>query len=199
MSNQNGLISARTVFSNGDSDSNFFVKNTDPVVVRNLIAENITCDQIDINGGVITTTDDGTVLEFNGVPLGTGNVATVGATAPLASTGGVNPVISINDSGVVANTYTLAQQVGINTILTTSTAQTQCKISNLEWETTLSTMTTAYNTVGPSTYSTSSATPLQSPVSTFILPVICPLVSFYQGTNFASKCSVCPQNGPCTC
>jgi hypothetical protein len=105
----------------------------------------------------------------------------------------------VNQGKYLCNTYTLAQQVGVNTILTTSTAQTQCKISNLEWETTLSSVTTAYNTVGLSTYSTSSATSLQSPVSTFILPVICPLVEFYQGTNFASKCSACPQNGPCTC
>ena len=105
----------------------------------------------------------------------------------------------VNQGKYLCNTYTLAQQVGIDTLLTTSTAQTQCKISNLQWQTTLSTVTTAYNTVGGITYSTSSATPLQSPVSTFILPVICPLVDFYQGTNFASKCSVCPQNGPCTC
>jgi len=105
----------------------------------------------------------------------------------------------VNQGKYLCNTYTLAQQVGIDTLLTTSTAQTQCKISNLQWQTTLSTVTTAYNTVGGITYSTSSATSLQSPVSTFILPVICPLVSFYQGTNFASKCSACPQNGPCTC
>jgi hypothetical protein len=105
----------------------------------------------------------------------------------------------VNQGKYLCNTYTLAQQVGGNAINTTSTAQTQCKISNLEWETTLSTVTTAYNTVDGITYSTSSATSLQSPVSTFILPVICPLVEFYQGTNFASKCSACPQNGPCTC
>ena len=108
-------------------------------------------------------------------------------------------VNDVNQGKYLCNTYTLAQQVGGNAINTTSTAQTQCKISNLEWETTLSTVTTAYNTVGGITYSTSSATSLQSPVSTFILPVICPLVEFYQGTNFASKCSACPQNGPCTC
>ena len=105
----------------------------------------------------------------------------------------------VNQGKYLCNTYTLAQQVGGNAINTTSTAQTQCKISNLQWQTTLSTVTTAYNTVGGITYSTSSATSLQSPVSTFILPVICPLVEFYQGTNFASRCSVCPQNGPCTC
>lgn len=105
----------------------------------------------------------------------------------------------VNQGKYLCNTYTLAQQVGIDTLLTTSTAQTQCKISNLQWQTTLSTVTTAYNIDSGITYSTSSATSLQSPVSTFILPVICPLVDFYQGTNFASKCSVCPQNGPCTC
>jgi hypothetical protein len=105
----------------------------------------------------------------------------------------------VNQGKYLCNTYTLAQQVGGNAINTTSTAQTQCKISNLQWQTTPSSVTTAYNTVGGITYSTISATSLQSPVSTFILPVICPLVEFYQGTNFASKCSVCPQNGPCTC
>lgn len=105
----------------------------------------------------------------------------------------------VNQGKYLCNTYTLAQQVGINTLLTTSTAHTQCKISNLQWETTLSTVTTAHYTANQSTYSTTSATPLQTSISTFILPVVCPLVDFYQGTNFASKCSACPQNGPCTC
>lgn len=105
----------------------------------------------------------------------------------------------VNQGKYLCNTYTLAQQVGINTLLTTSTAHTQCKISNLQWETTLSTVTTAHYTANQSTYSTTSATPLQTSISTFILPVVCPLISFYQGTNFASKCSACPQNGPCTC
>ena len=105
----------------------------------------------------------------------------------------------VNQGKYLCNTYTLAQQVGVNTLLTTSTAQTQCKISNLQWQTTPSTVITTYNTVGRTTYSTSSGTYLQSPSTIAILPVICPLVDFYQGTNFDNKCVVCQQNGSCTC
>jgi hypothetical protein len=42
---------------------------------------------------------------------GGGGVASVGAVAPIASTGGVNPVISLNNSGVVAATYGNATNV----------------------------------------------------------------------------------------
>ncbi len=107
----------------------------------------------------------------------------------------------INDGRYLCNTYTLAQQVGGNAINTASTVTSQCKISDLQWKNVNSTLTY--------TYAPLYGSPPQSTISTFRtvpyyiqtgpLPVICPLVEFYQGTNFASKCSVCPQNGPCTC
>lgn len=107
----------------------------------------------------------------------------------------------INDGRYLCNTYTLAQQVGGNAINTATTVTSQCKISDLQWKNVNSTLTYAYAPLYGS--------PPQSTISTFRavsyyiqtgpLPVICPLVDFYQGTNFASKCNVCLQNGPCTC
>ena len=105
----------------------------------------------------------------------------------------------VNQGKYLCNTYTLAQQVGSNTVLTTSTATNLCTLSNLQWKNVNSTLITEYST----TYSATSTLSTVFASSTFIqtgpLPVICPLISFYQGTNFASKCSVCQQNGPCTC
>ena len=105
----------------------------------------------------------------------------------------------VNQGKYLCNTYTLAQQVGANTVLTTSTATNLCTLSNLQWKNVNSTLITEYST----TYSATSTLSTVFASSTFIqtgpLPVICPLISFYQGTNFASKCSVCQQNGPCTC
>lgn len=105
----------------------------------------------------------------------------------------------VNQGKYLCNTYTLARQVGGNAVNTTSTATNLCTLSNLQWKNVNSTLIFEYTPINStlSTVSTFSAT------STFIqtgpLPVVCPLISFYQGTNFASKCSVCPQNGQCTC
>ena len=105
----------------------------------------------------------------------------------------------VNQGKYLCNTYTLSQQVGTDTVLTTSTATNLCTLSNLQWKNVNSTLITEYRAI----YSTNSTLSTISTSSTFIqtgpLPVICPLVSFYQGTNFASKCSACQQNGPCIC
>ena len=105
----------------------------------------------------------------------------------------------VNQGKYLCNTYTLAQQVGGNVVNTTSTATNLCTLSNLQWKNVNSTLIYEYST----TYSATSTLSTILTSSTFIqtgpLPVICPLISFYQGTNFDNKCSVCPQNGPCTC
>jgi len=105
----------------------------------------------------------------------------------------------VNNGKYLCNRYTLAQQVGANTIPTTSTAMNVCTLSNLQWKNVNSTLIYEYNP----TYSTNSTLLSIASTSTYIqtgpLPVICPLISFYQGTNFDNKCSVCQQNGPCTC
>lgn len=68
--------------------------------------------------------------------------------------------------------------------------------SQLQWKNTNSTLQYTYSTI----YSTFSTTSTILPstirvtstlVSTGPEPVICPLINFYQGTNFASRCDVC--------
>jgi hypothetical protein len=107
----------------------------------------------------------------------------------------------VNQGKYLCNTYTLARQVGADTVLTTSTAVNLCTLSNLQWKNVNSTLTYAYAPIygnpPQSTISTFRAVPYY--IQTGPLPVICPIVDFYQGTNFTSKCNVCPQNGPCTC
>lgn len=109
MANQNGLFTSRDVAGSGNPDSVFFIRNEDPVVINNLIATNITADDINLNGGVLTTSEDGTVLTLNGVAIGSEGVISVLGDAPIAVSAGQNPVVSLNDSGVSAGTYTLAQ------------------------------------------------------------------------------------------
>ena len=107
MSNTNGLIASSDVAGSGNADSVFFIRKGDPVVIDDLVANNITCDTLDLNGGLLTTTGGGTTLTLNGVPLG-GGIATITGTAPINVTAGQNPVISLANSGVVAGTYPLA-------------------------------------------------------------------------------------------
>jgi len=61
-----------------------------------------------------------------------------------------------------------------------------CKISNVQWVNNISTTFYTYSTTNLSSISI---------LSTSIMagngPVICPLVEFYQGTNFDNKCSLC--------
>jgi hypothetical protein len=105
----------------------------------------------------------------------------------------------VNQGKYLCNTYTFAQRVGGNIIPTTSTAVNLCTLSNLQWKNVNSTMVFEYSSIisTPSTISSFNLT--SSMIQTGPMPVICPLIDFYQGTNFDNKCSVCPQNGPCTC
>ena len=105
----------------------------------------------------------------------------------------------VNQGKYLCNTYTLARQVGGNAVNTTSTATSLCTLSNLQWKNVNSTLISEYNPINSSLSSISTFSATSTFIQTGPLPVICPLVNFYQGTNFASKCSVCPQNGPCTC
>ena len=105
----------------------------------------------------------------------------------------------VNDGRYLCNTYTLARKVGANTVNTTSTATNLCTLSNLQWKNVNSTLTNSYAPLYGSQSTVSTFRRTSDYIQTGPLPVICPLVNFYQGTNFASKCSVCPQNGPCTC
>ena len=61
-----------------------------------------------------------------------------------------------------------------------------CKISNLAWKNTNSTLLYSYSTATYSSILTSSTSIMTGPG-----PVICPLVDFYQGTNFDNKCNTC--------
>ncbi len=74
MSNANGLIASSDVAGSGNSDSVYFIRKGDPVVIDDLVANNITCDTIDLNGGLLTTTTGGTVLTLNGIPVSGGDV-----------------------------------------------------------------------------------------------------------------------------
>lgn len=69
---------------------------------------------------------------------------------------------------------------------TTTTGTCECKISYVTWNNTNPTRLYNYSTA---TYS--SVTKQNTFVLTGQTPVICPLVDFYQGTNFASKCGNC--------
>ena len=69
-----------------------------------------TLSTLSTGSGVSVTNGSGSITLTN-----TG-VLTVGATAPIASSGGQNPNISINNSGVVAGTYGTASSVGTFTV-----------------------------------------------------------------------------------
>ena len=81
-----------------------------------------------------------------------------------------------------------------NTGLTRVTGVCDCKISFLTWKNTTPTLIYNYSTISYSTVSTFSTTILTGPG-----PVICPLVSYYQGTNFDNRCNTCNSNNNCNC
>lgn len=66
------------------------------------------------------------------ITINNAGVLTVGASAPIASSGGQNPSISLNDSGVIANTYGTASSVSTFTVtakgLITSASNTSISI-----------------------------------------------------------------------
>jgi len=105
----------------------------------------------------------------------------------------------VNQGKYLCNTYTLAKQVGGNAVNTTSTAVNLCTLSNLQWKSVNSTMIFEYSSLNSTLSTVSSFSVTSTFIQTGPMPVICPLISFYQGTNFDNRCSVCPQNGPCTC
>ena len=105
----------------------------------------------------------------------------------------------VNQGKYLCNTYTLAQQVGGNAVNTTSTAVNLCTLSNLQWKSVNPTVVYEYSSIYSSLSTVSTFSLSSTIIQTGPMPVICPLISFYQGTNFDNKCAVCPQNGPCTC
>jgi hypothetical protein len=97
----------------------FFVRNTDPVIVDNLVATTVITDELNLNGQAITA--DETAIFLNGVPYGGGGggaVQTVTGAAPITVTGTVtDPVVGIDLSNIVtrsgAQTITGAKKFGI--------------------------------------------------------------------------------------
>lgn len=81
-----------------------------------------------------------------------------------------------------------------NTGATRVTGVCDCKISFLTWKNTTPTLIYNYSTISYSTVSTFSTTILTGPG-----PIICPLVDFYQGTNFDNNCNNCNANNNCNC
>jgi hypothetical protein len=84
--------------------------------------------------------------------------------------------------------YTLGQFQGRNIIPTSTLVNNPCHISFMEWKNTNSTMSYQYST----TYNPASTLSTISVTSSFIQtapgPVICPLISFYQGPNTDDYC-----------
>ncbi len=68
--------------------------------------------------------------------------------------------------------------------------------SELQWKNTNSTVIYAYSTILSSFSTPSTIIPSTIRVSSTIIstgpsPIICPLIDFYQGTNFSNSCDVC--------
>lgn len=73
-----------------------------------------------------------------------------------------------------------------NTGLTFPTGVCNAQISEMEWKNTNSTIIYNYSTATYSSINITSTVIMTGPG-----PVICPLVDFYQGTNFDSRCDTC--------
>jgi hypothetical protein len=87
-----------------------------------------------------------------------------------------------------------------NTGQTFITGNCACKESFLTWKNTNQTTIISYNSTSISSFSD----PTSTVITTGPGPIICPLVSFYQGTNFDNSCSNCNttvygENGCCVC
>jgi hypothetical protein len=104
----------------------------------------------------------------------------------------------INEGKYLSNYYTLSQVQNGGIVPTYSTVCNVCHISEMEWKNT--NPTTMYTYQPNYTNSTLTSVTVQSTmVVTGPVPVICPLISFYQGTNAASQCNTCLQDGCCGC
>jgi hypothetical protein len=104
-----GLYASNDVCTSANPQSSYFIRKDEPIIVDTLIANEIITEEIDLDGGILTTTGSGTVLLLNGLPVGGGIVNSVTGTAPIAVTGtATDPVVSLNNSGVVPATYTVA-------------------------------------------------------------------------------------------
>jgi hypothetical protein len=104
-SNRNGLITSKDVCGNGDPESVFFIRKGDPVVIDNLVCDTIATETINLNGGELTSTNDGTVLTFNGVPVGaTGETGPTGPAGPTGPTGIQGPTGFTGPTGATGPT-----------------------------------------------------------------------------------------------
>lgn len=70
-----------------------------------------------------------------------------------------------------------------------TTANCNCKISHLNWKNNILTPIKFYSTTTYSSISTFTSNILSGPT-----PIICPLINFYQGTNFDNICNTCNTN-----
>jgi len=110
----NGLITSKDVNGTANPDSSYFIRKADPLIVDTLVANTLVSDTLNLNEGVLTTTDGGTILTLNGVPVGGGGGGAVDAvqvSAPITLSGTTElPVIGLDQSGLVQTTG--AQSVG---------------------------------------------------------------------------------------
>ena len=117
----------------------------------------------------------------------------------------IPPIISyqlandINQGKYLCRQYNLAELYGRN-IVETSTVVASCFVpSELAWKNVNSTMIYEYDPIYAVDSTLQSVDVTSTIIATGPLPVICPLVSFYQGTNFSSKCTTCNQQDECNC
>ena len=106
---------------------------------------------------------------------------------------------NINEGKYLCRQYNLAELQGRN-IVETSTAVTSCFIpSELAWKNVNSTMVYEYDPIYAFDSTLQSVDVTSTVIATGPLPIVCPLISFYQGTNFSSQCKTCNQAGGCNC
>ena len=107
MSFGNGHNTNKDVFFNSGEDSNYFIRKypNDTAIIATIIT-----NEINLNGGILTTSTGGTILTLNGIDVSGGAVDTITAISPLVITGTpVDEIISIAPSGVIAGTYTVSE------------------------------------------------------------------------------------------
>ena len=91
------------------------------------------------------------------------------------------------NSGKYLCGYPYCSSISIwNTGQTIPVGVCNCKVSFLSWKNTNPTTIYSYSTINYSSVQTFSTIALTGPA-----PVICPMVDYYQGTNFDNKCTTC--------